>query len=105
MYPFDMMHPSERYFLEKQREREQKERKERAARLAKTPTPTTAKLGDGSTVSIGDHVCFKSDFEQCGKLKSIQHNGWLVLESEYGFSGDYIGGNTTHLEHPSRCWA
>lgn len=44
---------------------------------------TETKLGDGSIVSIGDFVGFKSDFEQYGKLIHISSNGILTLGDEH----------------------
>ncbi len=66
------------------------------------------KLGDDSTCKIGDTVCFKSDVEQCGKVKQIRRSQFgkieLVLTSEYGFHGDYIGGSHQTVELASECW-
>ena len=66
----------------------------------------TAKV-DGQTVSIGDVVCFKSDVEQCGTIVDIKqtYSGTsLTLESKYGFSGDYIGGQEVTTELARDCW-
>jgi len=63
---------------------------------------------DGTTVTIGDYVNFKSDIEQGGTIIGINRNVMggtnLVLEDNDGFSGDYIGGNTTTEQHASDCW-
>lgn len=56
-----------------------------------------------TTVSIGDYVCFKSDVEQAGRITAINGDR-LTLESEYGFSGGYIGGETQTVERASDCW-
>ena len=66
----------------------------------------TAKV-DGKTVTIGDVVCFKSDVEQCGTIVNIKHSyigTILTLESKYGFSGDYIGGQEVTTELARDCW-
>ena len=62
---------------------------------------------DGQTVRVGDSVCFKSDVEQSGKIVDIKktYSGVsLTLESTYGFSGDYIGGQTITTELARDCW-
>jgi hypothetical protein len=62
---------------------------------------------DGQVVKIGDYVCFKSDVEQSGKIVDIKktYSGVsLTLESQYGFSGDYIGGDTITTELARDCW-
>jgi hypothetical protein len=62
---------------------------------------------DGQTVRIGDSVCFKSDVEQSGKIVDIKktYSGVsLTLESQYGFHGDYIGGDTITTELARDCW-
>jgi hypothetical protein len=49
-------------------------------------------------IQVGDWVGFKSDIEQCGKIKSIQRGrNTLILTNEDGFDGDYIGGDTETL--------
>jgi hypothetical protein len=66
----------------------------------------TAKV-DGQTVTIGDVVCFKSDVEQCGTIVDIKQSyagASLTLESKYGFSGDYIGGQEITTELARDCW-
>ena len=63
---------------------------------------------DGQTVRIGDSVCFKSDVEQSGKIVDIKktYSGVsLTLESQYGFHGDYIGGDTITTVLARDCWA
>jgi hypothetical protein len=62
---------------------------------------------DGQTVRIGDSVCFKSDVEQSGRIVDIKktYSGVsLTLESQYGFHGDYIGGQTITTELARDCW-
>ena len=64
-------------------------------------------LVDGQEVSIGDVVCFKSDIEQSGVIVEIKQSyigKALTLESKYGFSGDYIGGQTITTELARDCW-
>jgi hypothetical protein len=66
----------------------------------------TAKV-DGQTVTIGDVVCFKSDIEQCGTIVDIKqsYSGVaLTLQSEFGFEGGYIGGDTITTELARDCW-
>jgi len=66
----------------------------------------TAKV-DGQTVTIGDSVCFKSDVEQSGRIVDIKTSymgASLTLESQYGFHGDYIGGQTITTELARDCW-
>lgn len=59
-------------------------------------------------MQVGDTVCFKSDVEQCGTIVAIKFNAMgrkvLVLENEYGFEGDYIGGQECTQELASDCW-
>lgn len=64
---------------------------------------------EGQKVKVGDWVCFKSDYEQCGKIVSIKqgYSGVvLVLESgrDEGFGGDYIGGQERTQVRPQDCW-
>ena len=63
---------------------------------------------DGGTVKIGDYVCFKSDYEQVGKVVDIKAGPWgsamLVLENENGFGGDYLQYATRTQELASDCW-
>ena len=63
---------------------------------------------DGRTVKVGDYVCFKSDYEQCGKVVQIKHtlmgSKVLVLENENGFGGEYLQGSTRTQELASDCW-
>jgi hypothetical protein len=65
---------------------------------------------DGQTVKVGDFVSFKSDVEQGGKITAMKNASWggkeLTLESssEYGFNGDYIGGEATTTVLASDCW-
>jgi hypothetical protein len=62
---------------------------------------------DGQEVTVGDVVCFKSDIEQSGVITAIKKTyagTSLTLESKYGFSGDYIGGQTITTELARDCW-
>ena len=62
---------------------------------------------DGQVVKIGDYVCFKSDVEQSGRIVDIKQSYMgvsLTLESQYGFSGDYIGGDTITTQLARDCW-
>ena len=65
-------------------------------------------LVEGRPVGIGDQVFFKSDIEQSGTIVSIKkdHMGRcvLVLQSDYGFEGEYIGGQEITQELASDCW-
>ena len=62
---------------------------------------------DNKVVHIGDHVGFKSDIEQSGKIVSIQGKGKdaiLELYSKDGFQGDYLRYDQ-YTEEPAReCW-
>ena len=61
-------------------------------------------------MKVGDIVCFKSDYEQCGRIvkvtQSMMGSKVFVLEStsDEGFSGDYIGGQMRTQELASDCW-
>jgi len=55
-------------------------------------------------VNIGDWVGFKSDIEQCGKVKQIQSRGALIVENKNGFDGDYIGGDTEAVVGFDEVW-
>jgi hypothetical protein len=62
---------------------------------------------EGITVNIGDWVGFKSDIEQAGKIVAIKQTyagTSLTLESEHGFHGDYIGGDTITTVLARDCW-
>ena len=64
-------------------------------------------LVDGQQVTIGSVVCFKSDIEQCGTVVDIKKTYMgtsLTLQSEFGFEGEYIGGEEIHTELASDCW-
>lgn len=72
---------------------------------------TTRKLSsaviDGKTVKPGDYVGFKSDIEQGGRILAITKGNWgvyLTLENPSGFSGEYIGGDTTTEVSINDCW-
>ena len=62
---------------------------------------------DGQQVTIGDRVCFKCDIEQSGtiiRIKKTVMGTTLVLQSDYGFEGEYIGGETITQELAGDCW-
>lgn len=65
---------------------------------------------DGQTVKVGDYVCFKSDYEQTGKVAKIRTNLFgrtelvLTTDSDEGFGGDYLCGADTTVELASDCW-
>jgi hypothetical protein len=62
---------------------------------------------EGQVVRIGDVVCFKCDIEQSGTIVDIKKTYMgtsLTLQSDYGFEGGYIGGETVHTELASDCW-
>ena len=64
-------------------------------------------LVEGTVVRIGDVVCFKCDIEQSGvvvDIKKTYAGTSLTLQSEWGFEGGYIGGETIHTELASDCW-
>ena len=60
-------------------------------------------------VKVGDNVAFKSDIEQWARIieikKTYAGGVALVLENKYGFSGDYIGGDTITTVLARDCWA
>ena len=43
---------------------------------------------DGQVVKVGDYVCFKSDYEQCGKITKIEGNRLTLFRDDEGFGGD-----------------
>ena len=64
---------------------------------------------DGGMVGVGDFVCFKSDYEQCGKVVAMKPSQWgqgydLVLENPNGFGGDYLRCATRTVERAADCW-
>jgi hypothetical protein len=62
---------------------------------------------DGTQVTIGDWVCFKSDHEQSGQIVDIKRGTFgtvLCLEREDGFGGDYLRYATYTEEPVDRCW-
>jgi hypothetical protein len=66
-------------------------------------------LVEGKVVNVGDYVCFKSDYEQSGKIVAIKPgNGYggkvLVLENPNGFGGEYLRYATQTQELASDCW-
>lgn len=66
----------------------------------------TAKV-EGNTVKVGDYVCFKSDFEQCGKIVEIKRgfgDTLVLFKDGHGFEGDYIGGENYTQVSARDCW-
>ena len=65
---------------------------------------------DGQKVQVGDVVCFKSDYEQCGTILKITRNALgsttllLGCRNLEGFGGDYLRGAETTVELASNCW-
>jgi len=59
---------------------------------------------EGKTVKVGDYVCFKSDFEQTGKIVKINGNNLTLFRDDEGFGGDYIGGENYTTVHAADCW-
>lgn len=61
-------------------------------------------------MKVGDTVCFKSDYEQVGRIvkitQSLMGNKVFVLEStsDEGFGGEYLNGSTRTQELASDCW-
>ena len=68
----------------------------------------TNRFGEEMTVKVGDTVGFKSDIEQGGLIIRIERHAYrtvLILQNEYGFEGEYIGGETETGIDFSDCWA
>jgi hypothetical protein len=66
-------------------------------------------LPTGEMIHIGDYVCFKSDFEQCGRITKIERAGYasrtkLTLVNEDGFGGHYLRYATTTVVDADDCW-
>jgi hypothetical protein len=63
---------------------------------------------EGTQVKVGDWVCFKSDVEQCGRIKQIRRMNYnhleFVLENPNGFQGAYIGRDTVTTVLAADCW-
>ena len=64
---------------------------------------------DGGLVGVGDSVCFKSDYEQYGKIVEIKRSNWgngydLVIENPNGFGGEYLRYATRTVERAADCW-
>ena len=61
-------------------------------------------------MKVGDTVCFKSDYEQVGRIvkitQSLMGSKVFVLEStsDEGFGGEYLNGSTLTQELASDCW-
>jgi hypothetical protein len=70
----------------------------------------TAKVSGNDVVKVGQYVCFKSDYEQTGKVAKIRTNMFgrtelvLTTDSDEGFGGDYLCGSNTTVELASDCW-
>lgn len=61
----------------------------------------------GRQIKVGDTVEFKSDIEQCGKVIEIRRGSYgkeYIVENEYGFHGDYIGGETVTMVQEQDIW-
>lgn len=59
---------------------------------------------DHKHVTIGMYVCFKSDYEQCGKVVKINGDLLTLFRDNEGFGGDYIGGENYTVQHARDCW-
>ena len=64
---------------------------------------------DGGLVGVGDVVCFKSDYEQCGRVVEIKRQNFgygyeLVIENPNGFGGEYLRYATRTVERATDCW-
>lgn len=84
---------------------DQKTIEEKAKRNKKIKSNPSVQLENG-VATIGDEIAFKCDVENYGKLKEIKNvnNSYiLVLESEHGFKGEYIHGDTTTEMEAERC--
>jgi hypothetical protein len=57
----------------------------------------------GKTVKVGDVVCFKSDYEQCGRIAKIDGDK-LTLTNPNGFGGEYLRYAKKTIELASDCW-
>ena len=65
----------------------------------------TNKWDETFEIKVGDWVGFKCDIEQEGKVKSIHRSrNTLIVENDYGFYGDYIGGDTEALISFEDAW-
>jgi len=62
---------------------------------------------------VGDYVCFKSDYEQSGRIQKItprrnfysgSNDPELVLVNENGFGGEYLRYATHTVVCASDCW-
>ena len=64
----------------------------------------------GQVVKVGQYVCFKSDYEQCGKVTKIARGmfGGVMLSiastSDGGFGGDYLCGAEATVQNAEDCW-
>ena len=59
---------------------------------------------DHKQVTVGMYVCFKSDYEQCGKVVKINGDLLTLFRDDEGFGGDYIGGENYTVQHARDCW-
>lgn len=65
-----------------------------------------ARDSDGNVIKVGQGIGFKSDIEQWGKVTKIDGRSITIeSQSESGFSGEYIGGQTIIVEDADRCWS
>ena len=60
-------------------------------------------------IKVGDHVEFKCDIEQIGKVVKIIKPMFpkptqVVISNPYGFDGEYIGGETETIEPIDRVY-
>lgn len=55
------------------------------------------------TVSVGDYVGFKSDYEQYGQITKIEGNK-LTLHNPNGFGGEYLRFAKTAIVDCRDCW-
>ena len=66
------------------------------------------KVTENVELNVGDHVGFKSDIEQSGKIIAMNRlagNRYeLILEDKDGFSGEYLRGSTRTAVHSDDIW-
>ncbi len=58
---------------------------------------------DGKVVRVGDFVCFKSDYEQSGRIARIVGDQ-LHLFRESGFGGEYLRHDQRTVVRARDCW-
>ena len=67
----------------------------------------TSRHDETITVSVGDVVGFKDDIEQSGTVVAIEKRRYtivLVIENGWGFSGEYLQGETIARKDLCDCW-